>query len=265
MRQNFPDASRRSRRPTRGLPLDTPAVFGRGRRVRLGAPPVVRAPGLHPNHEVNSEEPDLMRPGTRSNVVAAALLAVEIGSGGIPTEARPSHAENPGSSVSLPEPCIHHGTYSNGSLTGDSSLPNQGVGYYHDPGEDRPDTDDWACSHWLIARIQMVGQQWNRSPRVGILDLSLMGGGRFPPHKSHQNGLDVDVRYVGNGGYEGPIAFGSPSERMYDMDGTQRLVDIFCKTGAVRIYVDSRARLSGSCIRHESGHHNHFHVRYPAP
>lgn len=161
--------------------------------------------------------------------------------------------------------CVHHGRHEHGSLSGDSSLPDEGPGYYHYYGKDPvPDTDDWACSDWLIAKIQLIGRRWNRSPRIGIGDLSLPGGGYFKGHGSHQNGLDVDVRYFGS--HEGPLDLTTESgRRLYDRQATQELIDIFCATDPIVIYVDQKARLDGSCVQSRSRHHNHFHVRYAAP
>ena len=203
-----------------------------------------------------------MRKCTTHRALTAGLLAlVTTGWSGLYVV---DAQQTPSSSISIPseQSCVHYGSHTSGRLSGDSSLPDQGHGYYHFLGTDDRDMDDWACSHWLIATIEAVGQQWDRNPRIGIGDLSLRGGGLFAPHKSHQNGLDVDVRYVGVN--EGPINLNVPRIR-YDQNRTQELIDIFCETGAVAIYVDQRANLLGPCVIEQSGHHHHFHVRYPAP
>lgn len=170
--------------------------------------------------------------------------------------------------------CIHHGRPTNGRLVNDSNLSDSGVGYYHFANTDPPNSDDWACPGWLISKVEVAGMLWGRHPRIGILDLSRMGGGYFGPHKSHQNGLDVDVRYVGTmqgGAYEGPIDFNnSHTSLFYDRYRTQELVNIFCKTGASVIVVDPAAELTGSnaCFVQsdwDGTHSNHFHVRYPDP
>ena len=227
--------------------------------VRRGQHP---EPALAPATQAETRRTIAMRKRTRRRTFTAGLLAlVTTGwSGGLYVDAQ----QPPSSSIGIPsaQSCIHHGNHTSGRLSGDSSLPDQGRGYYHFLGTNGRDMDDWACSHWLIARIATVGQQWNRNPRIGIGDLSLRGGGPFTPHKSHQNGLDVDVRYVGVN--EGPINF-NVSRIRYDQNRTQELIDIFCETGALAIYVDQRANLSSPCIIEQSGHHHHFHVRYPAP
>jgi YD repeat-containing protein len=171
-----------------------------------------------------------------------------------------------GQSVQVLPTCIHHGTPSNGSLSGDSNLSDNGVGYYHFLGSDAQNTDDWACSNWTIYKIQTVGLWWNQSPEIGIGDISRQGGGSFQPdHSSHQNGLDVDVRYVRNDGQEGPLDFDlNPAQ--YDQTKTQQVVDRFCvAAGASVIYVDQRANLTGACVDPEPNHDDHLHVRFPDP
>jgi hypothetical protein len=152
-----------------------------------------------------------------------------------------------------------------GSLSGDGNLPDNGTGYYHFLGSDSPDTDDWACSNYSIQKVQGLGLWWNQSPRIGIGDLSRAGGGGFSPHAAHQNGLDVDVRYVRNDGQEAPLNFDA-NPTQYNQSATQSLVSQFCVLGgASSIFVDSRANLSASCVVNVSGHNDHFHVRFPDP
>ena len=168
--------------------------------------------------------------------------------------------------------CIHHGRPADGRLTGDASLDDYGHGYYHIRNNDPPDSDDWACPGWLASKIRRVGELWNRDPRIGVLDLSREGGGSFPPHRTHQNGLDVDIRYVGwtaEGSYEGPIDLNGWTSKYYDRNRTQSLIDTFCETGATLILVsDAQLTGSNSCsVQFDSteAHTNHFHVRYPDP
>lgn len=107
--------------------------------------------------------------------------------------------------------------------------------------------------------------------RAGELDRTIVRGviwqqgGPFPPHSSHQNGLDVDVRYVRSNGSEGPVDFDGSIASLYDNADTQTLIDKFCNTGAIAIFVDDRANIIGQCTVTAPGHSSHFHVRYPLP
>ena len=161
--------------------------------------------------------------------------------------------------------CIHKGTPTNGSLSGDNSLSDNGTGYYHFLGTDAPNTDDWACDIYANQKVHGVGLWWNQSPKIGIGDLSLQGGGPWVDHDSHENGLDVDVRYVRNDGQEAALDLNA-NPTLYDQAKTQQVVERFCLLGGASvIFVDSQASLTASCVQVLSGHHNHFHVRFPDP
>src|SRR5256885_874419 len=98
-------------------------------------------------------------------------------------------------------PSIAHGTRSSGTLSGGIHLPDAGFGYYHYYGTDPLNTDDWGTLA-LVNTIEGAARCWTprtrRNYRPG--DMSLINGGTFSPHVDHQNGLDVDVRYVRNDG-----------------------------------------------------------------
>jgi hypothetical protein len=160
--------------------------------------------------------------------------------------------------------CISQGSPQTGTLYGANSLSDNGTGYYHFLGSDAPDSDDWGCSNYANQKVAGVGLWWNQSPRMGIGDISRQGGGSFPPHGSHQNGLDIDVRYVRNDGQEGPLDF-DQNPTAYDQAQTQSLVDRYCTlAGASVVYADARANLTASCVNtSDPTHFNHFHVRLP--
>lgn len=170
---------------------------------------------------------------------------------------------------SSPPPCIHHGTPQSGSLSNDASLPDSGVRYYHYLGGDAPNTDDWSCPG-ILQEIIDAGIHWIPSPRIGVGNISRQGGGSFnPPHTSHQNGLDLDIRYVKNNGMEGPLDLTVPSDAaLYNQQGTQALVNWFCNVaGATLILAHEDAQLtSTTCtILEDAGHSDHFHLRFPDP
>jgi hypothetical protein len=112
-------------------------------------------------------------------------------------------------------PSIAGGTSTNGTLTGgiDLATPCIGCGlsesgYYEYQGGDGSDTDHWGTLA-LINTIEKVGRAWwgsyeqtpcwvnQDSPRMGVGDMSLQPGGSWKPdHNTHQQGIDVDIRYV---------------------------------------------------------------------
>ena len=66
-------------------------------------------------------------------------------------------------------------------------------------------------------------------------------------------------------GSESRLNFDDATASQYDRAGTQTLIDKFCNTGAILIYVDSDANITGPCAQTWPGNNDHFHVRYPLP
>jgi murein endopeptidase len=166
---------------------------------------------------------------------------------------------------------LHRGQRSSGSLVGGWNLPNQGTGYYHDPVNDAPDTDDFGGRESTIRLIEIVGAQWTPNPRFGVLDISRQFGGSFQPdHTEHQNGLDIDVRYVRNDGQEGRVNVAN-QQNLYSRDLTIQLMNLFATNGTLyRILVSPQANITsadvpGANIVAMDGHDDHFHVSLVDP
>jgi len=124
--------------------------------------------------------------------------------------------------------------------------------------------------------------------RFGMGDLSRAGGGPFYKldangnivydnngkpiieHSSHQNGLDVDVRYVRKNNTEGNVAV---IDSVYSALLSNELVELFfTEGGAIRVIVDFESRISsdqyGTYIIYDTlddgkrDHIDHFHVAF---
>jgi len=126
---------------------------------------------------------------------------------------------------------------------------------------------------------------------VIIGDLSRKGGGFLAPHKSHQNGLDVDIGYYMTRKSTTKV-FRKASPKTLDVVRTWALLACFLATDDVEyIFIDRAlqkplyeyARRKGKkkrwlkqvfqyprhggrgIIRHQPSHINHFHIRFKAP
>jgi len=114
--------------------------------------------------------------------------------------------------------------------------------------------------HWgrpaMIRHLLLVAKEWRRRhpelPRLRIGDISKFGGGHFPPHKTHQDGLAVDI-------------FTSPKNICHinypDQTQTLELAELFVSFGAKQIlynHPDVIAKVA--VMRKWPKHHNHFHV-----
>lgn len=178
--------------------------------------------------------------------------------------------------VSNANPSIAHGSPGDGWIEKALNLVNQGTGYYHYLGGDIIDTDDWSVLH-LTNMVEGAGRDWYNSgysPRIGVGDMSIGDaqaqafGGPFPPHSWHQNGLDVDFRYVRNDGNEIGLNIASSDSIYYDVDATVALMNFLLDNANVTIiYVDTvhAGIVVSGPIRHLSGHQDHFHVQILDP
>jgi len=128
-------------------------------------------------------------------------------------------------------------------------------------------------------------------PPLVIGDISSRKGGVLPPHKSHQNGRDVDIGYYHKGNKR-LKDFKSASKKNLDMRLTWALIEQLLDQDAVEyLFMDrsiqklmytwalkhgekeSRLRTlfqyprgkGKPVIRHEPGHVNHIHVRFRCP
>lgn len=89
-----------------------------------------------------------------------------------------------------------------GSLVNATPLPVSGPGFRRLSKQSK---HDWGTGH-MISLLQGASGEFARvfDPNAVILvgGISQQFGGHFPPHKSHQNGLDADVAYVGTHGFD---------------------------------------------------------------
>lgn len=132
-----------------------------------------------------------------------------------------------------------------------------GLGWYHysDDGN-----DDWGTAN-VIAQLIKVAKDWYYSvgwPRIGIGDISREHGGSFPPHSTHKDGLDTDIRPMRNDGVEGATLWNWGS---YSRSLTRLLLQMLWDTGMVsRILFNDPTLISEGLCTSASGHDNHLHV-----
>lgn len=140
-------------------------------------------------------------------------------------------------------------------------MPKQGPGYYCRQSDSRryglPET---------IEALKRIGLLWSNEfpngPRVQFSDISPLGGGHFPPHASHQVGLDVDIRPVRKDTREEPTRVGDTS---YSFDRTKRLIEIIRANGILRVQTIAFLDYNIPGLARWSGHADHLHVRFCFP
>ena len=173
-------------------------------------------------------------------------------------------------------PAIHwrqatsHGLHYSGSLDAGTQLPVQGPGWVTwNPVEDSVPN----APHRLYGNERTIRKTLSviaayraanpRAPLVVVGDISFRRGGPMEAHRSHQNGLDVDVYYPRRDG-----ALREPrTTRQIDRRLAQDLVDRFVAAGARMVFVGYSTDLRGpkDVVIPYPNHENHMHVRFPPP
>ena len=142
--------------------------------------------------------------------------------------------------------------------------------------------------------VDAVHDTFKNTPRLPIGNISRKAGGRFPPHKSHQNGRDADIAYYLRIGHH-PLHLKAATARTLDVPRTWVFLESMIKRGEIEVaFIDYRLQkplydyATGTrgwsveqmkkimsyphgrgerkaLIRHLKGHHDHMHVRFNAP
>ncbi|MBR56488.1 MAG: hypothetical protein CMH54_00360 [Myxococcales bacterium] len=181
------------------------------------------------------------------------------------------------------------GTHTNGKLIGGRQFP-PGRGYVV-----RNPKETWGTPKTISLIKQAIRCAHKKSsshPDVVVGDISLQHGGKFGDHRSHQNGLDVDVGYVAKvRSLDGNFFRGT--KKTMDAERSLDLIQCFQETGQVtHIFIDydvqkllyeaakkrkmskkarrelfqyPRGKDAWARIRHSKGHKNHFHIRFRKP
>lgn len=157
-----------------------------------------------------------------------------------------------------------------GSLAGGTQLPVEGPDWVTwNPVEDSVPNQPrrlYGNEH-TIRRVVSVLAAYRAAnadaQRVVVGDLSFRSGGPMEQHRSHQNGLDVDVYYPRLDGW-----LRAPVRRdQVDRKLAQALVDGFVAAGATKIFVGFSTGLHGpsGVVVPYPNHEDHLHVRFPPP
>jgi len=146
-------------------------------------------------------------------------------------------------------------------------MPKQGVGFYCR----MPDQRRWALPETVMALTAAAARwfvKYPNGPRIVISDLSKKGGGPFSPHKSHQYGLDVDIRLVRKDDKDtsGGLTCAAAD---YSRERTRELITLLRGNGVVGVkdigFCDRGVTFPDFKLSPWSGHHNHLHVRFCLP
>ncbi len=180
----------------------------------------------------------------------------------------------PAAPASFPE--IHwyqarsHGLPYSGSLAAGTQLPVEGPDWVTwNPVEDTVPNRPGRLygNERTIRRIVSVLADHRAAhpdaPRIVVGDISFRGGGPMEQHRSHQNGLDVDVYYP-----RLDRVLRAPVRRdQVDRKLAQDLLDRFVAAGAKVVFVGYSTGLHGpkDVVVPYPNHEDHMHVRFQRP
>lgn len=109
----------------------------------------------------------------------------------------------------------------------------------------------------MITLPLLIGYQWSQLDRrkFGVGNISLANGTEFKSHRSHRDGLQVDVRTIQKDGREIGCSIGDPQ---YDQAATAVLIGLFLRHPYVQGILFNDASITG--VRPSRGHDDHFHI-----
>lgn len=132
-----------------------------------------------------------------------------------------------------------------------------GNGYYsYSPVQNQYGTQS------TIDALIRIGAAWRDNPstggvELGIGDISLQGGGPFPPHSAHQKGIEADIRPMRNDRQHLGVDWRSTD---YDQAFTQSLVDTIRADANCEKILFNDPKISG--VQPYPNHDNHLHVKF---
>jgi hypothetical protein len=157
-----------------------------------------------------------------------------------PDPLRPRPTEDTRHYFMLPQSPMDSGYYTYGKLYG---KPDKGAYQYAHP--------------LMMTAILRVGLEWQSIDRrrFGVGNISLPGGPKHKDHKSHMNGLQVDIRPLRKDGLEEPVTW---MDTQYDQVGTAKLIELFRTFAPVtRVFFNGHGIPFVMPLKE---HDDHFHV-----
>lgn len=121
-------------------------------------------------------------------------------------------------------------------------------------------------SHWgkpqVIDALVKIGKSWAHSTPISVGHISRKNGGKFPPHKTHKDGDDVDVRPMRKDGANQPIEW---RQQAYDQSLTREMIKTIRANAPIRsiLFNDPVLIGEGLCQAYPR-HSNHLHVNFAA-
>jgi penicillin-insensitive murein endopeptidase len=123
----------------------------------------------------------------------------------------------------------------------------------------------------LLSVIFYIEREWQAidDRKFGIGNISIAGGLPYDDHRSHQKGIEVDIRPVRKDKLVGQSARLTRFEAAYDREATTKLIRLFAEHPMVKIiyFNDDKVQqaIGGGRVRSLVRHDDHFHVDLKGP
>ena len=118
----------------------------------------------------------------------------------------------------------------------------------------------------LLSVIFYIEREWQAidDRKFGIGNISIAGGLPYDEHRSHQKGIEVDIRPVRKDKLVGHGASLTRFDSAYDQEATTKLIRLFADHPMVKIiyFNDDKVQqaIGGSRVKSLTRHDDHFHV-----
>lgn len=133
------------------------------------------------------------------------------------------------------------------------------AGYYNYGLMDgKPDRGGYQYAHpVMMTALLRVELEWQAidKRRFGIGNISRADKKYDDDHKTHREGLDVDIRALRKDGLHLPVSWG---DKEYDQAATTRLIELFRTFAPVVVVYFNDPKIP--FVKPLIGHDNHFHV-----
>ena len=139
----------------------------------------------------------------------------------------------------------------------ESLVPESGVGFRTN---NRTDNSHFATEviHDLLIKIAGLWHDQQPDHPISIGQISHEGGGKFPPHKQHQLGVEADMRPLSKSGEDLHLTFNSLE---YSRDLTREFVKFLRAHAKMhRVFFNDPKLIAESLTSHAEGHDNHLHL-----
>lgn len=145
-------------------------------------------------------------------------------------------------------------------------LPRTGTGFriYNPEGSNPLGSNDQFGTQKTIERIIIIAEAWHvKHPEIDIQygDISYWMGGYTKYHKSHREGIDVDMRLFSKSGQYVPLEY---TDSDYSPDLMQEFLTLL-KTGfkfrQQDVFFNDLKMVEKGLCKAISGHHDHVHLR----